>query len=55
MTKRMNHKHRRKQRAEEAGVRQSEYDSLSVGEKIKRAESRRGESRKELRRLRSDQ
>lgn len=41
----------RKQRNEEAAVRQEEYDALSTEQKIARAKSRRGESKKELRRL----
>lgn len=35
----------------EAEVRQEEYNSLTVKERIKRAKSRRGESKKELARL----
>jgi hypothetical protein len=41
----------RKQRQEEAAVRQAEYDALTREQKIARAMSRRGNSSKELRRL----
>lgn len=41
----------RKQRQEEAAVRQAEYDALTREQKIARAMSRRGNSAKELRRL----
>lgn len=42
---------RRKERQEQAAVRQAEYDALSVEQKIARAEGRPGNSEKELRRL----
>jgi len=41
-----------KERREEAGIRQAEYDALSTEQKIARAEARPGNSLKELRRLR---
>ncbi len=41
----------RKQKQEEAAVRQAEYDALTTEQKIARAQSRRGNSAKELRRL----
>tara|TARA_R110002020_G_scaffold4300_2_gene19099 strand:+ start:690 stop:881 length:192 start_codon:yes stop_codon:yes gene_type:complete len=47
-------KGRKKQLQEEAIKRQSKYDKLTIKQKIKLAESRRGESKKELKQLRSD-
>jgi len=44
---------RRKERREEAVSRQASYDSLDLATKISRAESRRGESTKELAKLRA--
>ena len=44
----------RKQRKEEAAVRQSEYDSLTTDQKIERARSRRGNSKREIERLTGD-
>ena len=44
-------RHRREVRHEQAQTRQAEYDSLSTEQKIARAESRRGNSKKELARL----
>lgn len=41
----------RKQKQEEAAVRQAEYDALTREQKIARAMSRRGNSAKELYRL----
>lgn len=52
--KRMNFESRRKQRQEEAAIRQAEYSALTTEQKIVRAESRRGNSKKELRRLRGE-
>ena len=46
-------KGRKKQLQEEAINRQSKYDKLTIKQKIKLAESRRGESKKELKQLRS--
>ncbi len=43
---------RRKQRREEAASRKDLYDSLDLATKISRAETRRGESKKELTKLR---
>lgn len=48
---RKNFEGRRKQRREEAAIRQAEYDALTPEQKIARAESRRGNSLKERRRL----
>lgn len=48
---RRNFPDRRKQRADEAAVRQAEYDALTKEQKIARAESRPGNSLRELRRL----
>jgi hypothetical protein len=45
------HKERRKERQEQAAIRQAEYDALSTEQKIARAKSRRGNSKKELARL----
>lgn len=45
---------RRKERREQAAVRQAEYDALSTEQKIARAEGRRGNSKKELTRLRRE-
>ncbi len=45
---------RRKERREQAAIRQTEYDSLTNAQKITRAEGRRGESQKELARLRRE-
>ena len=42
---------RRKQRQEEAAIRQAEYDALTIEQRIARAKARRGRSKKELRRL----
>jgi hypothetical protein len=42
---------RKEERQTEALRRQAEYEKLTVNEKIRRAQSRRGESRKELRKL----
>ena len=42
---------RRKSRQQEAAVRQAEYDALTVEQKIARAQSRRGASKRELERL----
>lgn len=42
---------RRKERREQAAIRQAEYNALSTGEKIARARSRRGSSKKEITRL----
>ena len=47
-------KGRKKQLQEEAIDRQSKYDKLTIKQKIKLAESRRGESSKELKQLRSE-
>ena len=47
-------KGRKKQLQEEAIDRQSKYNKLTIKQKIKLAESRRGESKKELKQLRSD-
>ena len=47
-------KGRKKQLQEEAIKRQSKYDKLTIKQKIKLAESRRGKSKKELKQLRSD-
>ena len=47
-------KGRKKQLQEEAIKRQSKYDKLTIKQKIKLAESRRGESKKELKQLRSE-
>lgn len=44
----------RKQKREEAEVRQKEYDALTTDQKIARAGSRRGSSEKELKRLRGE-
>ena len=49
--KRMNFESRRKQRQEEAAIRQDEYNALSKEQRIARAESRRGNSLRERRRL----
>ncbi len=43
---------RRKERREEAASRQDFYNSLDLSTKISRAEGRRGESKKELAKLR---
>lgn len=43
----------RKDRQEQAKIRQAEYDGLSTAKKIARAEARPGNSTKELRRLRA--
>ena len=43
----------REQRREDTERRQAEYDNLTLDEKIARAESRPGESRRELSRLRA--
>jgi len=43
-----------RQRQSEAVERQNKYDKLSNDEKIKLAESRRGESKKELNKLRKE-
>jgi len=40
-----------RQKQDEALKRQSKYDKLSTNEKIKLAKSRRGESKKELKKL----
>lgn len=48
---RKNFPDRRKRRHEEAVIRQAEYDALTLEQKITRAESRTGNSEKELRRL----
>lgn len=48
---RKNFPDRRKQRAEEAAIRQTEYNALSKEERIARAQSRPGNSLRELRRL----
>lgn len=45
------HKERRKERQEQAAIRQAEYDALTTEQKIDRARARRGNSKKELRRL----
>ena len=42
-----------KERREQAAIRQEEYDALSTEQKIARARSRRGDSMKELERLRA--
>ena len=47
-------KGRKKQLQEEAIERQSKYNKLTIKQKIKLAESRRGKSKKELKQLRSD-
>ena len=47
-------KGRKKRLQEEAIDRQSKYDKLTIKQKIKLAESRRGKSKKELKQLRSD-
>lgn len=44
----------KKQKHEEAVVRQEEYDALPLNLKIERAASRRGESRKEIARLQEE-
>ena len=49
--KRENRKSRREQRQQEAAIRQEEYDKLSTDDKISRAKARRGNSKKELKRL----
>jgi hypothetical protein len=41
----------REEKNKAAIQRQAEYNSLTTGEKIKRAKSRRGESKKEIARL----
>ena len=46
---------RRKERQEEAILRQASYDTLPLLTKISRAEGRRGESKKELAKLRAKQ
>jgi hypothetical protein len=43
-----------RQRQDEALDRQTKYDKLSTDEKIELANSRRGESKKELNKLRKD-
>ena len=43
-----------RQRQSEAVERQNKYDKLSNDEKIKLAESRRGDSKKELNKLRKE-
>ena len=43
-----------RQRQDEALDRQTKYDKLSTNEKIKLSESRRGESKKELNKLRKE-
>jgi len=43
-----------RQRQDEAVERQNKYDKLSNDEKIKLAESRRGDSKKELNKLRKE-
>jgi hypothetical protein len=43
-----------RQRQDEALDRQTKYDKLSTDERIKLAESRRGESKKELNKLRKE-
>ncbi len=45
----------KKERQEEAIERQKKYDSLSLKEKIDLAKSRRGESSKEIKRLKQKQ
>lgn len=52
--KRMNNPDRRAQRQNEAAIRQAEYSALTTEQKIARAQSRRGNSKKELRRLRGE-
>ncbi len=49
-----NDKKNRARRREEAEARQAEYDSLTTAQKIKRAQSRRGNSARELGRLSED-
>ena len=51
---RMNNRFRRDQRREEAGVRQEQYEELTLEQKIARAESRGGNSEKELIRLHAE-
>jgi hypothetical protein len=48
---RMNFEDRRKQRAEEAAVRQAEYDALTPEQKVARAQAAPGNSKRELIRL----
>lgn len=42
---------RKKERQEQAAIRQAEYDSLSPRHRYERAKARRGNSRKEVTRL----
>lgn len=51
MPTRKNFLNRSKQRREEAEIRQDEYDALTPAQKITRAQSRVGNSKKELGRL----
>jgi hypothetical protein len=39
------------QKRKEAETRQAEYDSLTISQRIERAKSRRGQSKKEITRL----
>ena len=48
---RKNNPDRRQKRREEAAIRQAEYDALTPEQKIARAMSRRGRSKRELIRL----
>jgi hypothetical protein len=45
------HKERRKERQEQAAIRQAEYDALTREQKIARVKSRRGNNKRELIRL----
>jgi Spy/CpxP family protein refolding chaperone len=49
--KRMNFEDRRKQRREEAEVRQAEYDALTPEQKVARVKTRPGNNKRELIRL----
>ena len=42
---------RRRERREQAAVRQTEYEALSLNQKLDRCDQRRGESKKERRKL----
>mgnify|MGYP003147542330 FL=1 len=50
----MKRKEKIRQRQDEALNRQTKYDKLSTDEKIELAKSRRGESKKELNKLRKE-
>jgi len=51
VTKPRNFTRRREQRREDAEVRQAEYDKLTNEQKVERAKSRPGDSKRELIRL----